>query len=226
LLELVNDSAESGYIADDAIKNPNLSGDALLELYNNTESPRIIRDVLRNKNCPSSILAEVADQCLANSTDQGLSEVAKHPNTPIEVLYDIFNASQLNSGKYSYIYALEMLALNPNVPSDISAQLAKLDVYMQQCVARNPNTDPNVLASLVKAKYEVRELLAKNPNTPLATLKKLAKDKSKAVKYALEENPNIDDEVINTLLSQYGYGPSWHLQRNPRYKELYGGEES
>ena len=218
LKQLIADGKNSGYVDTKAITNPSLSEEDLLEIFNSTGETC----VTRNPNCPSSILEQVATENLNNAT------IAAHQNTPISVLYAIFNQCYSDTNSYNSRSILTYLASNPNVPKDISAKLSTYNDWndmVKKAVAKNPNTDPEVLASMIKTKWEVRQLLAKNPNTPLPTLKKLARDKSYNVRDAVAENPNITEEIINILIAKNEGRIPWELERNPRYKELYGEQD-
>lgn len=86
-----------------------------------------------------------------------LSRIAKNPNTPVELLSQLFNyANKKTPQKNKYTYGkyyliLDNLACNQNATTDLLTQLSKIDVDMVLfCVAYNPNTPLGILQKLVK----------------------------------------------------------------------------
>ena len=205
-----------GYIAFDALKNPNLSLDYLCKYY---EDHKNSRGVVENPNCPPYILSEAADQLIRESSHScSIDIVASHPNTPVETLYKIFEAGHDGtvSGGWSG------LAKNPSIPDDIASGIAiEGGNYVKELLAMNPNVAPEILGSMVKCRVEIRKALAKNPNTPTKALLKLAKDKSYQVVWAVAENPNLPEEVFAYLLHSDDC-PNWildkQLKRFPQYR--------
>jgi hypothetical protein len=206
------------WVSGDAIKNPNLSEEDIWDVFNSDRASNLVW----NPNCPSEILAHFADKWISEDNKYSISEVAKHANTPIDSLYQIFDAFVESSSWPSPIWAL---AANPNLPNDLAAEIANSsDDRAKESLAGNPNVSPDILGSLVKSKIDIRKALAKNPNTPPKALIKLAKDRSDEVKYIVGENPNLPEEGYLRLLQDPRAYCRWGLEHNPTYKERYAQE--
>jgi len=204
---------DSEWIRADALKNPNLSTDAIYQFFNNREN---LVGIIQNPNCPTDILEQAADKLIADKNDWSLQFVARNPNTSVDTMYKIFETGS---------DARDRLAQNPNIPTDLAKQLALSGTdWTKEQLARNHNVDPEVLALLVKSNIDTRMALARNPNTPPKTLMKLAKDRSGSVHYAVTENPNLPEEVFVYILNEHlcGWWPlEKHLDRFPQYKDRF-----
>ena len=204
-----------GYIASDAISNPNLSVDALYQLADDTKN---LAAIVENPNCPSDILTRAASFYISTDNTWNLEFVASHPNTPVDVMYDIFEYGK----NYNSPHFLVGLASNPNIPTELARQLLLKDDRVKEALAKN-NVNLEILTSLVKGKVDVRKALAKNPNTPAKTLLKLAKDRSDSVVYAVADNPNLPEEIFVFMMEKYG-SPWWlkrQLKRFPQYADRF-----
>ena len=103
-------------------------------------------------------------------------EVAKNPNTPIDILTKL--AEDENSDvRWGAIR-------NPNTPADILRELAEdKEWYVRYEVTRNPNTTVDILAKLAEDEdWSVRQAVADNSRTPVEILMKLAEDKDERVR--------------------------------------------
>ena len=209
LLELTQDSDR--WVSADAMRNPRLTETDVRNIYSETSAPHIIK----NPNCPSDILEQVAKQYLDKNNRWGLQTIAAHPNTPDNVLYEIYESGESNSWQSCY----SDLARNPNIPRDLALQLSVCDNYhARERLAANPNVDPDILGSMVKDKIEIRKALAKNPSTPPKALLKLAKDRSKSILWEVAENPSLPEEAFDLLLDRV---PDWILDNNPTYADRF-----
>ena len=208
------------WISGDAIKNPNLSEDTIWDIFNTDRASTLVW----NPNCPSEILKHFATKWISEDNSYSLGEVAQHANTPIDSLYQIFDAYV---GDSSWSNPICYLAENPNIPDDMASQIAAgTNDRAKVALARNPNVSPDILGSLVKSKIDIRKALAKNPNTPPKALIKLAKDRSDEVKYIVGENPNLPEEGYLRLLQDPRAYCRWGLEHNPTYKERYEREKN
>ena len=103
-------------------------------------------------------------------------EVAKNPNTPIDILTKL--AEDENSDvRWEVVH-------NPNTPADILRELAEdKEWYVRYEVARNPNTTVDILRKLAEDEdWRARQAVADNSRTPVEILMKLAEDKDEWVR--------------------------------------------
>lgn len=103
-------------------------------------------------------------------------EVAKNPNTPIDILTKL--AEDENSDvRWGAIR-------NPNTPADILRELAEdKEWYVRYEVTRNPNTTVDILRKLAEDEdWRARQAVADNSRTPVEILMKLAEDEDEWVR--------------------------------------------
>lgn len=122
-------------------------------------------------------------------------DIASDPNTPVDVLIDLFNENDS--------YANHYIAYNPNTPMEIVMQLAKdPNVFVREGVATNPNIPVEILNEFADyylnyekshkgsagGEYKVAVSVAWNPSSTIEILKKLAKSPNHYVNYAATTN--------------------------------------
>ena len=125
-------------------------------------------------------------------------ELAKHPNTPVEILKVIATDE--------HYYVRHWVAKHPNTSVETLKVLATDKDYDIRCgVAKNPNTPTETLKVLATdGDWNVRYGVAQNPNTPVETLNVLATDEHYYVRYGVARNPNTPVE-IHKLIRAYEF---------------------
>lgn len=189
--------------------NPNLSGDTLRRIFDGRKEIHVRSKVLRNPNCPQDLLVECA------FTDP--SAVVVNPNTPTDIIYQIYE-NQREKNDWNSNLTLCCILANPNVPQDILYELVSHPSELVRCDLAKRTTAPDILIALSKdRKHDVREIVAKNPHTPTSVLDRLSKDRSNKVRTAVASNPNISFDAWQRL-SQDEHA-HWAAERNSTYGE-------
>jgi hypothetical protein len=132
-------------------------------------------------------------------------ELAKDPNTPVDVL-------EILAKNEEYWSVRRYVAWNPNTPVELLAELATDEnEYVRRGVANNPNTPVELLRELAKDKDgNVRWYVAKNTNATEQVLVSVfeyerSHEKDSDVLEALIANANCPDylkAVIQTKLEE------------------------
>ncbi len=199
LHELASDSREDVQAA--VANNPSTPGFILEKLALNPARDLAIAE---HKNTPSELRPKILERLAANSPFTVRTFVAKHPDTPAEILSQWAKSQQ---GLCFYI------AQNPKAPVAVLEELAKDFLSdTRVCVGKNPNTPAKVLEKLAEDwEAEVRRAVASNPNTPTPILEKLIKDYQCTILVA--ENPNTSATALKHLEGLPGF--EWYLVRHP-----------
>jgi hypothetical protein len=144
------------------LKNVTFAGDSNTDFDLYRMSKKAKREVAKDPNTPVDVLVE-----LATDIDGHIrSGVAGNPNTPVELLKELSKEDTWN--------ILWQVAGNPNTPVELLAELAKHEnEYVRWNVADNPNATDQVLVSVFEyersrnyPEYDVLYSTVKNSNCP------------------------------------------------------------
>ena len=152
-------------------------------------------------------------------------ELAKNPNTPIDIL------EQLSNGRLTYDYRIRRgVAENPSTPVTILQNLIRGSDYdVSRAVAKNPNVTPDILrriASFVTPAHNKDSYfmmlcaVAENDKTPTDVLTKLSHSEDAYVRAHVAKNPNTPLETLRELTSDDSYYVQDYLGKNPRIGEI------
>ena len=125
------------------------------------------------------------------------SEVARNPNTPVELLRTLSTDSDE--------IVRRMVASNPATPPDTLRQLASDNEWpVLYEVAMNSNTPSDVLTDLYNrnAFINITEAIASNPNTPSDILHKIADAGDMVWILSLLYNPNLPKDIVDRFTSR------------------------
>ena len=110
---------------------------------------RVAKFIAKNPNTAVETLEIFARR----SSSSLRAAVASNPNTPIEILLDLINCNSPYISKEQVMYGA---VLNPNMPKDVLADLAKSrNIEIRRLVAVNPNTDADTLLSLYRDREKI-----------------------------------------------------------------------
>ena len=217
--------------SDDISKNTNTPVDVLYELSKDESF-----NVIRNPSTPMKIILEMMedksnrryiassdrvskDILIELSKDENWrvrENVAKNPNTPIEVLNELSKDNELvhphdDIGREKEPKVKLGVLDNKNITSDILESLSKdKNDKVRRIVAEHPKTSIEVLNELSKDSvlvsgyrnrnhYIIKEAVAKNPNTTTEILEKLSEEKCAYIIETVVEHPNTSKDVLSKL---------------------------
>lgn len=143
-----------------------------------------------------------------------VEEVARHPNTPVEDLRELYEKGPKGINVY--------LAQNPNIPIDILEKLAKdTNVRVRWLVVHNPRVTDTILEQLADdSDVDVVIELARCVTTPEHLLRKLAGSFNEVVRKFVASNENTPTDVLR-MLTKDGH---WEVEERAWQNLEYRGE--
>lgn len=184
-----------------ALKNVSLPKN-LFEKLSKIKNVTLLEALAENTNFPSEFMRNLTVK-IGNETGYAINHlmmVAKNPNTPQELIRELYNSYQIN-------LVINNIALNPNCPKDIMYDLAKVSysdpeetVQLKCNLASNPSCPLDILEKLAIHKdQEVRVNVSYNSNITLDLLIKLINDEDEVVRINSLWNPICPEEIIVKL---------------------------
>lgn len=192
-LEILSELFKIDHLKQFVGENPNLSLDLLTQIASNTEDTR--------------------------SAANMRSAAAANPNTPADLLWELFNQSirAASTNNVNFDHRLS-LTKNPNVPFELLMELANDQDWIKKEIAHNPNTYPEILDKLSNDyNFSVMIYVANNPNVPSETLDKMLKNsdirrslaEGSTSKTVLEKLFKYDSDLkLKTILARNRKTPS------------------
>ncbi|KKM73656.1 hypothetical protein LCGC14_1408270, partial [marine sediment metagenome] len=144
---------------------------------NAQESTDEIRNLFYTKVKPVWDVAIASDRALDPEEGDLIEKIAKHPNTPVDILREIMTWGE----PWPWQVALNSALSEKNLIGPL-LQLDSEDSEMWANIAGNPGVDIKLLNPAITAAFiehpnpEVRSSFAQNPTTPLEILEHLAAD--------------------------------------------------
>ncbi len=182
--------AEATAIADYISHHRDMSAEELLRMSEHYQDPTVMYGLASRKSCPKEALRVLYEKALKqansvpiaplNDLDAALTTIARHPNTPPEVLGEMLT---LNNSVRAVHASREFALENPHVPKP-----EKMSYMRTLCgsskkefhsgtelrfVASDADTPPEVLECLA-GEQDLRYPVAVNPHTPIDVLEQLA----------------------------------------------------
>jgi DNA-directed RNA polymerase subunit RPC12/RpoP len=179
----------------------------------------VLSKIANSKGAPPDALRIVAQQVAHRLSDEWTGD---------EDLFDASDASDV----------LEGLADNPATPSEVLADVARLNASRapsergdyDQALAKHANTPPALLAELARSEDDsVREAVAAHPSTALEVLESLAGDAEWNVREAVAKRTGLSPETLKRLGKDDDSSVREAARANPGYprfslrKMLFGG---
>jgi cell division septation protein DedD len=222
LEKLATDSDNS--VRFNVARNPNTPVSVLEKLATDSDN-WVRRNLASNPNTPVSVLEKLA----SDSVWEVRRNVASNPNTSVSVLEKLATDSNDNvrrnvaSNPNTSVSVLEKLAtdsndnvrrnvvLNPNTPVSALEKLAKDYNYaIRLCLLKNNNIPPNLLKQFKTSEFATL-MKNKKPNLGRLTLlfsgyaktshlAKNCRSTNWLERYAIAQNPNTPDHILNYLL--------------------------
>ena len=194
LEELVKDKSLWLRIA----RHPNSSVEILAKIVQDGNS-ELKMECLSNPNLPAKILKQFARD--KNSTEFVLIKVAKHPNTPVEIIEELCQKQNFNIRK--------AVLINPSTPIKLLEELAQSEDLLPE-FANNSRAPVETLAKLLQKTERTNSLIwnaiALNPATPgylLEYIYNSIEDKQYSRNFsilkAIAKNPNTPVEILELL---------------------------
>jgi hypothetical protein len=177
-----------------------------------------LQKIVKNFNAPVHLLEQAVEQ-IENSSglSHTLVDVAKNPNTPIDLLKQL----ALNKGNYGVSQAvLQNPHLDHLTKYKIQLELQKREETSQanQLLANRPNS-PYALAQVLETGDQNAKITAARSNkTPITILEQLAKDSDATIRQVVCQNPNLPLPILLDLTQDENVNVRLTLVRNSRNK--------
>lgn len=188
----INELADSP-IKVNALKNPNISPNELVDNHNSTD-PKIRSSVAENPSTPSHIL----DNLMKDNDTDVLKSLAKNPSLPEEHVNELSNYSGLHNS------LLENSNLKPNTLGRIVSENTRNCDFNKLYMANPCLSIEEILYHKNNDDECVQAGLAMNPNTPSEMLEDFIKHKNPDIRNAALKNKNLPESVINEV-----FPPNW-----------------
>ncbi|MCL1475589.1 DUF2336 domain-containing protein [Argonema antarcticum] len=197
------------------IQHPHITTKALLELAS-LEIGKTMEAIAKLTTPPPNILARVA-QCQRVSL-HFWELLSINPNTPSEILEDIFARRQTfidypDVGDYA-----ANLASNPNLPLHLIEELAQHESsFIRAAIAANPRAPIDILCRLANdLNYQVVGAVAANENTPIDILYSflIKRDSFSVVQIGLAKNVKTPITILERLADEKYGGVRVNLAKN------------
>ena len=223
------------YVRMGIAQNANTPPNIIRELAEDSNSD-VRAGVARNKNTPIDIFHKLAEDTytfvrssVASNTSTPESiliklaedpyygvrySVADNKNAPQEAIRKLSQEAIRKHLKDNNIDVLIKAKDNPNMPTDLFDEVAKLfSINVNTLIANNRSTSPDVLIRLsADPEVAVRKAVAKNINTPKDVLIRLSEDPEIAVRMEVAKNINTPKDV----LLRFSNDSSPHVVHNAR----------